>query len=89
MTLGPSSFYVPLYKISQHRRSIGLLAFLALTVSAFGQSPQIVLGSSQIRSSQDNNASGMAEAFPVRAPKTGQVSSLYVFLDRSNTAATA
>jgi hypothetical protein len=82
---GPSSFYVPLYKISQ---SIGLLAFLALAVSAFGQSPQIVLGSSQIRSSQDNNASGMAGAFPVRAPKTGQVSSLYVFLDRSNTAAT-
>ena len=31
----------------------------------------------------------MAEAFPVTAPKTGQVSSLYVFLDRSNTAATA
>ena len=89
MTPGPTSFFqVQLYKISRHR-FIGLLAFLVLAVSAFGQSPQIVLGSSQIQSSLDNNASGMAEAFPVTAPKTGQVSSLYVFLDRSNTAATA
>jgi hypothetical protein len=89
VTLGPSSFHVQLYQISQHRRSIGLLAFLVLALSAFGQSPQIVLGSLQIQSSQDNNPSGMAEAFPVTAPKTGQVSSLYVFLDGSNTAATA
>ena len=89
MTLGPSSFHVQLSKISQHRRSIGLLAFLLLAVSAFAQSPQVVLGSSQIQSSLDNNASGMAEAFPVTATKTGQVSSLYVFLDSSNAAATA
>ncbi len=89
MTLGPSTFHVQLYKGSQHRRSVSLLAFLVLAVSAFGQSPQIVLGSSQIQSSQDTNPSGMAEAFPVTAPKTAQVSSLYVFLDRSNTAAIA
>ena len=89
MTLGPSTFHVQLYKGSQHRRSVSLLAFLVLAVSAFGQSPQIVLGSSQIQSSQDTNPSGMAEAFPVTAPSTAQVSSLYVFLDRSNTAATA
>ena len=89
MTLGPSTFHVQLYKGSQHRRFVSLLAFLVLAVSAFGQSPQIVLGSSQIQSSQDTNPSGMAEAFPVTAPTTGQVSSLYVFLDRSNTAATA
>ena len=89
MTLGPSNFHVQIYKVSQNHRSLVLLAFLVLAVSAFGQSPQIVLGSSQIQSSLDNNASGMAEAFPVTAQKTGQVSSLYVFLDTSNTAATA
>ena len=89
MTPGPSTFHVQLCKGSQHRRSVGLVAFLVLAVAAFGQSPQIVLGSSQIQSSQDTNPSGMAEAFPVKAPKTGQVSSLYVFLDGSNTAATA
>ena len=79
MTLGPSAFHVQLYKGSQHRRSVSLIAFVVLAVSAFGQSPQIVLGSSQYQSSQDTNPSGMAEAFPVTAPKTGQVSSLYVF----------
>jgi hypothetical protein len=89
VTPGPTSFHVQLYKGSPDHRFIGLLAFLVLAVSAFGQSPQVVLGSSQIQSSRDNNASGMAEAFPVTAPKTGQVSSLYVFLDSSNTAATA
>ena len=89
MTPGPSSFHVQPSDVSQIHRSLLLLAFLVLAMSAFGQSPQIVLGSSQIQGSQDNNASGMAEAFPVTAPKTGQVSSLYVFLDRSNTAATA
>ena len=89
MTLGPSNFHVQLYKVSQNHRFLVLLAFLVLAVSAFGQSPQIVLGSSQILSSRDNNASGMAEAFPVTSSKTGQVSSLYVFLDRSNTATTA
>ena len=89
MTPGPSNLHVQLYKVSQNHRSLGLLAFLVLAVSAFGQSPQIVLGSSQIQSSLDNNASGMAEAFPVTAQKTGHVSSLYVFLDSSNTAATA
>jgi len=88
VTPGPSNFHVQLYNGSQDR-AILLLAFLILAVSVFGQSPQIVLGSSQIQSSRDNNASGMAEAFPVTAPLTGQVSSLYVFLDRSNTAATA
>jgi hypothetical protein len=89
VTPGPISFFhVQLCKISQHR-FLGLLAFLVLAVSAFGQSPQIVLGSSQIQSSQDNNASGMAEAFPATATQTVQVSSLYVFLDSSNTAATA
>jgi hypothetical protein len=76
VTPGPTNFHVQLSKTSQHR-SIGLLAFLVLAVSAFGQSPQIVLGSSQIQSSLDNSASGMAEAFPVTATQTVQVSSLY------------
>lgn len=89
MTLGPGNFHIQLRNVSQNYRSLILLTFLVLAVSAFGQSPQIVLGSSQIRSSLDNNASGMAEAFPVTAQKTGQVSSLYVFLDSSNTATTA
>jgi hypothetical protein len=87
VTPGPSNFRVQLYNSSHDHRAILLLAFLILAVSVFGQSPQIVLGSSQIQNSQDTNPSGMAEAFPLIAPKTSQVSSLYVFLDRSNAAA--
>jgi hypothetical protein len=89
VTAGPSfHLRTQLYRDSKYRGSVALLAFLVLAVSALGQSPQIVLGSSLIQSSRDSNGSGMAEAFPLAAPKTGQVSSLYIFLDRSNTATT-
>jgi len=54
--------------------------------AAFAQTSPVVLGNSQILSSLDSNDSGMAEAFPVTANATGQINSLWVFLDSSNTA---
>jgi hypothetical protein len=55
---------------------------------ASAQTPQIVLGSSQLMSSVDHNDSGLAEAFPVTANITGQINSLWVFLDSSNASKT-
>ena len=63
-----------------------LLVWLA--ASAFGQTSQVLLGNTRIESSLDQNPSGMAEAFPVQAVATGQVNSLSLYLDRSNSAPT-
>jgi hypothetical protein len=63
-----------------------VVILLILPATAFGQTTQIVLGSSQLQNSVDTNSSGMAEAFPVRANSSGPVNSLSVFLDSSNTA---
>ena len=64
-----------------------VIILFALSITALGQTP-IILGTSQMQDSLDYNPSGMAEAFPVRAFSSGQVASLSLFLDSSNTAAT-
>ena len=61
---------------------------LVLSITALGQTGQIVVGSSQLQNPIDTNPNGMAEAFPVRANSSGQVNYLSVFLDSSNTAQT-
>ncbi len=62
---------------------------LALLISsATAQQSQILLGDTNVERSTDSNSAGTAEAFPVKAVATGQVSSLSVYLDRSNVATT-
>ena len=61
-----------------------LLALLVSSVSA--QQSQVLVGDTGVEGSTDSNAAGTAEAFPVKALATGQVSSLSVYLDRSNVA---
>jgi hypothetical protein len=51
-----------------------------------GRAEEQVLGNSQILDVLDTNNVGMAEAFPVTARSSGQVNSLSLFLDGSNTA---
>jgi hypothetical protein len=63
-----------------------LFVLVLLATSAFGQQPQVLLGDTNVEWSLDKNPSGTAEAFPVRAWATGQVNSLSVYLDSSNTA---
>ena len=62
--------------------------FTLLATPVFAQQPQVLLGDTNIENSFDSNSSGTAEAFPVRALATGQVKSLSVYLDRSNSAQT-
>jgi hypothetical protein len=64
------------------------ISTVLLATSAFGQQPQLLLGDTNVESSLDQNPSGTAEAFPVQAAATGQVTSLSVYLDSSNGAAT-
>jgi hypothetical protein len=56
--------------------------------SVYGQQAQVLLGDTRVEGSVDNNSAGTAEAFPVQAIATGQVSSLSVYLDPSNRAST-
>jgi hypothetical protein len=63
-----------------------VIILFVLSVTALGQTT-IILGAPQIQSSLDYNPSGMAEAFLVTASSSGQVTSLSLFLDSSNTAA--
>ena len=64
-----------------------IIAFV-LSITALGQTPEILLGNRTVQSSLDNDTSEMAEAFPVTATASGQINSLSLFLDGSNTAAT-
>src|SRR4051794_2455412 len=64
-----------------------LIILVLLSIPAFAQTQQ-VLGNSQILNLLDTNNVGMAEAFPVTARSSGQVNSLSLFLDGSNTATT-
>src|ERR1700688_3997413 len=64
-----------------------IIAFV-LSITALGQTPQLLLSSQTVQSSLDTNNSEMAEAFPVKAASSGQINTLSVFLDGSNTAAT-
>jgi hypothetical protein len=78
--------------VTPPRRSIDRLvwyifALFVLSITAIGQT-QIFLGSPQIQSSVDSNNPGMAKAFPVTAYSSGQVNSLSLFLDSTNTAPT-
>jgi hypothetical protein len=68
--------------------SWSICLFVLITTAVFGQQPQVLVGDTRIESSVDNNSSGTAEAFPVQAVATGQVSSLSVYLDSSNSAST-
>jgi hypothetical protein len=68
--------------------TLSFCCFLLITTSVFGQQAQVLLGDTRIESSMDNNSTGTAEAFPVQAVATGQVSSLSVYIDSSNRAST-
>ena len=65
-----------------------VIILFVLSITALGETQQILLSARQIQNSLDNNNSGMAEAFPVTANSSGQVNSRSLFLDSSNTAAT-
>jgi hypothetical protein len=65
-----------------------LIILLICSTSAFGQTPQVVLGTQNVQASLDTDNSQEAEAFPVTANSTAQVNSLSLFLDTSSTAAT-
>ena len=74
-------------------RSVDLLAWcviflFAWSVTAFGQTQQVVLGTQNVQTSLDTDNSQQAEAFPVRANSSAQINSLSLFLDGSNSAAT-
>jgi hypothetical protein len=64
------------------------LFVVLITTSLFGQQAQVLVGDTTVESSVDNNSAGTAEAFPVQAVATGQISSLSVYLDSSNRAST-
>ena len=72
------------------RRSVARIACYIITLFLLppGLRAQMVLGSTQIQNLVDTNSSGSAEAFPVWASSSGQVNSISLFLDSSNTAAT-
>ena len=70
-------------------RSIDLLAWYVIllfvwSVTAFGQTQQVVLGTQNVETSLDTDNSQQAEAFPVTAASTAQINSLSLFLDGSN-----
>jgi hypothetical protein len=73
---------------SIHRLFWHIIILLGLSITTCGQSQNIILGVSLIQNSLDHVTSGMADAFPVTANSSGQVHSLSLFLDSSNTAAT-
>jgi hypothetical protein len=65
-----------------------LIILFVCSASAFGQTPQVVLGTQNVQASLDTDNSQEAEAFPVTANSTAQINSLSLFLDGSSTAAT-
>jgi hypothetical protein len=69
-------------------KTLSFCVLVLIASSVFGQQAQVLLGDTRIESSVDHNSAGTAEAFPVRAVATGQVSSLSVYLDSSNRAST-
>jgi hypothetical protein len=78
--------------LSFRGRSIDLLAWYAIflfvwSITAFGQTQKIVLGTQQLEASRDNDNSEQAEAFPVTATSSTQINSLSLFLDGSSRAA--
>jgi Big-like domain-containing protein len=85
----PMSAYRPsvLSKARLHT-TLPFCLFVLIATSVFGQQAQVLLGDTAVESSVDNNSAGTAEAFPVQAVATGQVSSLSVYLDPSNRAST-
>jgi hypothetical protein len=79
--------------LSSRSRSIDLLAWYVIilffwSITAFGQTPQLVLGTSQVQASLDTDNTQMGEAFPVTATSSAQINSLSLFIDDSNSAAT-
>ena len=76
-----------LSKVRLHK-TLSFCIFVLIATSVFGQQAQVLLGDTRIENSVDNNSAGTAEAFPVQAVATGQVSSLSVYLDSSNRAST-
>src|SRR5436309_7084086 len=74
-------------RLPSHRFGWHILIVVLLSLPAFAQTQQ-VLGNSQILNVLDTNNPGMAEAFPVTASSSGQLNSLSLFLDGSNTATT-
>src|SRR6202165_1454099 len=79
--------------LSSRSRSRDLLASYVIilfvwSITALGQTPQVVLGTPQVQPSLDTDNTQMAEAFPVRATSSAQIDSLSLFIDRSNRAAT-
>jgi hypothetical protein len=73
--------------LPSHRFVWHILILVLLSLPAFAQTQQ-VLGNSQVLNVLDTNNPGMAEAFPVTASSSGQLNSLSLFLDGSNTATT-
>lgn len=61
---------------------------LLLTSSSLFAQQQTLLGSAEIHRHVDSDAAGIAEAFPVTASASGQVNTISIFVDGSNTAAT-
>src|ERR1700730_14301225 len=80
---------------SYRDRSIDLLAWYVivlfiwfLSITALGQTQLVVLGTQRVEPSLDNNSSQQAEAFPVTATSSTQITSLSLFLDGSSSAST-
>jgi Bacterial Ig-like domain (group 2) len=84
----PSNFLHVLAKFRLHIALYFCVLSVLLATFAFGQQPQVLLSETRVESSVDSNAAGTAEAFPVQAVATGQVSSLSLYLDSSNRAST-
>jgi Bacterial Ig-like domain (group 2) len=63
-----------------------VVVMLFLPMTTFATKRQVYLGSDDIQPSLDRNSSGIAAAFPVVANYSGQINSLYVYLDSSNSA---
>src|SRR3977135_969667 len=74
-------------------RSIDLFAWFVIilivcSLSGFGQTQQVILGTQQLQTSLDSDNSQMGEAFPVTATSSAQINSLSLFLYRVKRAAT-
>ena len=65
-----------------------VIILFVLSTSALAQTQQPLVGTQTIQASLDGDNSEMAEAFPVTATSSGQISSLSLYLDRSSTATT-
>ena len=74
-------------RIAQRLIVRSVILLFICSIASVGQTQQIVLGAAEIQGSLDTTSVGVAEAFPFAAHSSGQVNSLSVFLDSSNTAA--